>query len=73
MPRTYASLEIELPGMEPQEIQKRLRQRERILVQAMADNTRASEICGVRVSPNVYNTPAELDRFVVALARVAAG
>ena len=64
---------IELPGMDPQEIQKRLRQRDRILVQAMAGNARAPEIRGVRVSPNVYTTPAELDRFVAALARVAAG
>jgi selenocysteine lyase/cysteine desulfurase len=64
---------MELPGMDPQEIQKRLRQRDRILVQAMAGNARAPEIRGVRVSPNVYTTPAELDRFVAALARVAAG
>jgi selenocysteine lyase/cysteine desulfurase len=64
---------IELPGMDPQEIQKRLRQRDRILVQAFAGNARAPEIRGVRVSPNVYTTPAELDRLVAALARVATG
>jgi selenocysteine lyase/cysteine desulfurase len=64
---------VELPGMDPREVQRRLRQRDRILVQAMAGNARAPEIRGVRVSPNVYTTPAELDRFVAALARVAAG
>jgi selenocysteine lyase/cysteine desulfurase len=34
----------------------------------MKGNRRAPEIRGLRVSPNVYTTPAELDRFVAAVA-----
>ena len=60
--------------MDPQEILEAApAPRDRILVQALADDARAPEIRGVRVSPNVYTTPAELDRFVAALARVTAG
>ena len=64
---------IELPGIAPAALQKRLRERDRILVQVMADNARAPEIRGVRVSPNVYTTPAELDRLVAALASARRG
>ncbi len=61
---------MELSGVEPDAIQKRLRQRDRILIQSMAGNARAPEIRGVRVSPNVFTTPAELDRLVKALRAV---
>ena len=44
-----------------------------VLVQAMVGNARAPEIRGLRVSPNVYTTPAELDRFVAALVAAARG
>ena len=57
---------VELPGVDHERIQKRLFERDRILVQAMS-GARAPEIRGIRVTPNVYNTPAELDRFVAAL------
>jgi selenocysteine lyase/cysteine desulfurase len=60
---------IELPGRDVNALQRRLRERDRILVQAMAGNTRAPEIRGLRVSPNVYTTLAELDRFVSALTK----
>jgi len=64
---------VELPGVDPAPIQKRLFEHDRILVQAMSGE-RAPEIRGIRVTPNVYNTPAELDRFVAALvAAVKAG
>jgi selenocysteine lyase/cysteine desulfurase len=59
---------VELPGADPAVLQKRLRARDRILVQAMVGNARAPHVRGLRVSPNVYTTPAELDRFVDALA-----
>jgi isopenicillin-N epimerase len=62
---------IELPGTDPKPVQRRLLERDRVLVQAMG-NARAPEIRGLRVSPNVYTTPAELDRFVAAL-KAAAG
>jgi selenocysteine lyase/cysteine desulfurase len=58
---------VELPGVDSAALKQRLRERDRILVQAMVGNARAPEIRGLRVSPNVYTTPAELDRFVAAL------
>ena len=61
---------IELPGVDSDAVQRELRQRHSILVQSMAGNQRAPEIRGFRVSPNVYTTPSELDRFVTALAAV---
>lgn len=64
---------LELPGVEAGALQRGLRERHRILVQAMSGNARTPEIRGVRVSPNVFTTPAELDRLVAALASVAAG
>ena len=58
---------VELPDADHPPIQKRLFERDRILIQAMS-GARAPEIRGIRVTPNVYTTPAELDRFVAALA-----
>lgn len=62
---------VELPGHDPEGLQQRLRHASGILVQAMGGLTDAPEIRGLRVSPNVYTTPAELDRFVEALAALA--
>lgn len=62
---------IELPGRDPTAVQRRLRERHRILVQAMTDIRSAPGIRGLRVSPNVYTTPAELDRCVAALVAAA--
>ena len=58
---------VDLPGIDPKALQRRLLARDRILVQAMEGDSRAPEIRGLRVSPNVYTTPAELDRLVSAL------
>ncbi|HMG32727.1 MAG TPA: aminotransferase class V-fold PLP-dependent enzyme [Blastocatellia bacterium] len=58
---------IELPGVLSDDLQKRLRLRHQILTQSMAGNKRAPEIRGLRITPNVYTTPAELDRLVAAL------
>jgi len=58
---------IELPGVSSDDLQKRLRGRHQILTQSMAGNKRAPEIRGLRITPNVYTTPAELDRLVAAL------
>jgi len=58
---------IELPGVSSDDLQKRLRERHRILTQSMADSKRAPEIRGLRITPNVYTTPADLDRLVAAL------
>ena len=64
---------VEIPGADPKALQQRLRERDRILVQAMTDNARAPEIRGLRVSPNVYTTPEELDRFVAAMVATVKG
>ena len=58
---------IELPDVLSDNLQKRLRERHHILTQSMAGNKRAPEIRGLRLTPNVYTTPAELDRLVAAL------
>lgn len=63
---------VEFPGVDSAALQRRLRERHGILVQAMSSRS-APEIRGIRVSPNVYTTPAELDRFVRALEVEAAG
>lgn len=62
---------VELPGVDAGALQQRLLSRDRVLVQAMSGNARTPEIRGVRVSPNVFTTPAELDRLVRALAAAA--
>lgn len=68
-------LTVEVPGRDPGALQKRIRSHDGILVQAMADapgeRSRHPEIRGVRVSPNVYSTPAEVERFAKALAAAA--
>jgi selenocysteine lyase/cysteine desulfurase len=58
---------IELPGEPSDRLQKRLRERYKVLTQSMADNSRAPEIQGLRITPNVYTTPAELDRLIAGL------
>jgi len=60
---------MELPGRDSAELQTALRRDHGILVQAM-NGARAPEIAGLRVTPNVYHTPTELERFVAALEEV---
>ena len=62
---------MELPGIDAENLQQRLRTERNILVQAMSGNPRTPEILGIRVSPNVYTTPAELDRLVAAVVEIA--
>ena len=57
---------IEVPGADSEIIQKRLRDRHAVLVQAMSGG-RAPEIRGIRVTPNVYTSLRELDLFLGAL------
>lgn len=58
---------IEVPGIEPDRLQRQLRTRHGILVQSMAGNARTPEIRGIRVTPNIFTSLAELDRLVVGL------
>lgn len=62
---------VELPGTDAEALKESLRKEHGILVQAMSGNERTPEILGIRVSPNVYTTPAELDRLVAALVKLA--
>ncbi len=58
---------IELPSTSSDDLQKRLYERHKILTQSMDGNKRAPDIRGLRITPNVYTTLAELDRLVAAL------
>jgi selenocysteine lyase/cysteine desulfurase len=66
---------VAIPGLDPRALQQRLRAHDGILVQAFTDGPAEGErragVRGLRVSPNVYTTPAELDRFVAAVASAA--
>lgn len=61
---------IEFPGMEPETTQKKLREKHGILVQGMGGIRSAPSLKAIRVSPNVYTSLAELDRFVAALSKL---
>jgi len=63
---------FDAPGLDANAMQKALLERHHVLVQSMARNPRTSHLPGVRVSPNVYTSIAELDRFATALADVVA-
>lgn len=58
----------EIPGVDSSSLQQRLRQEHGILVQAMTDIPHSPAIRGVRISPNVYTSPAEMDRLGKTLA-----
>lgn len=60
---------IEIPGADHDALQKALRANG-FLVQAMLGGERRPEINGIRVTPNVYTSLAEIDRFVDALIRL---
>lgn len=61
---------VRVPGVAALAVQRALRERHGILVQGMAENHRAPEIDAVRVTPNVYTSPGEVDRFVAAFVEV---
>lgn len=58
----------EIPGVDSLALQQGMRKDHNVLVQAMTDIAHAPAIRGVRFSPNVYTTPAEMDRMGKALA-----
>ena len=66
---------VDIPGLDPLALQKAMRARDGILVQAFTDEPSEGErragVRGLRVSPNVYTTLAELDRFVAAVVSAA--
>jgi isopenicillin-N epimerase len=62
---------FEVDGADSSKLQESLRKNHGILVQAMTGIRSDARIKGIRVSPNVYATPAEVARFVSALATEA--
>ena len=61
---------FEIPGIDPAKVQAELRQKHGIVIQAMTGIRSDSRIKGIRVSPNVYTSPAEIRRFAGALKAV---
>jgi len=64
---------VALPGADARAVQQRLREEHRIVVQAVsggaAGSPRATGVAGLRVTPNVYTSLEELDRFVDTVGR----
>ena len=58
---------FEIDGVDSGKFQQFLWDRHKILVQHMTGGKRSPKINGIRVTPNVYTTPGELDRFVAVL------
>ncbi len=60
-------------GVDLEAVQKTLWEKEKILVQYMSDYAgRDKTLRGMRVTPNIYTSTAELDRFVETLRKTAA-
>lgn len=60
---------FEIEGLTADALRDQLWERGRIFVQRMF-SSRAPEIRGVRISPNVYTTPGELDKFVATVEHI---
>jgi len=58
---------FEIANLDAAKIQKELWDRHKILVQHMTGGHRLPTLSGIRVTPNVYTTTAELDQFIDAL------
>ncbi len=63
---------FEWEGVDLEAVQKQLWEKDKILVQYMADHDgRDKRLKGMRVTPNIYTSTAELDRFVDKLMAAA--
>ena len=58
---------FEIAGIDAGKLQKELWDKHKILVQHMTGGERLPQLSGIRVTPNIYTTTAELDRFINAL------
>jgi selenocysteine lyase/cysteine desulfurase len=61
---------FEIVGIDSAKLQDHLWQRHKILVQYMNGGPRAPELRGIRVTPNIYTSLPELDKFVKVLAGI---
>ncbi len=59
---------VDWPGIDAAAVQRTLLDRHHILVQGMGGQPRTPHIRGIRISPNVYTSVGEIDRFATALA-----
>ncbi len=58
---------FEIAGVDAAKLQAELWNRHKILVQYMTGEGRLPQLSGIRVTPNLYTTTGELDRFISAL------
>ena len=59
---------FEVAGVSSEKLQKHLWEQHKVLVQYMSSESRDPRIKGIRVTPNIYTTPGELDRFAGLVA-----
>ena len=62
---------LEIEGIDLAKLQDHLWRRHKILVQYMNGGPRAPELRGIRVTPNIYTSLPELDKFVNVIAGIA--
>jgi isopenicillin-N epimerase len=58
---------FEIAGIDAGKLQKELWDKHKILVQHMTGGKRLPQLSGIRVTPNIYTTTVELDRFISTL------
>jgi selenocysteine lyase/cysteine desulfurase len=71
--QTWGMASFEVRGLAAQEIERRLLEQERILVAAEVNQGRPGPVFdhqAVRVTPQVFTTTGEIDRFVAAMERL---
>jgi selenocysteine lyase/cysteine desulfurase len=61
---------FEMAKMDAAKIQTELWEKNKILVQHMTGGKHFPQLNGIRVTPNIYTTTAELDQFINALTRI---
>lgn len=69
--RTCAIANVAVEGISPRDLAQRLMDEHRIWTVAIARP--AAGIAGVRITPHVFTTTAELDKLVAALTQLASG
>jgi selenocysteine lyase/cysteine desulfurase len=62
---------FEIEKMDAAKIQTELWEKNKILVQHMTGGKLFPQLNGIRVTPNIYTTTAELERFVNALTQIS--
>ncbi len=71
--RSFGFSSFAIDGIPSREVEERMRRQHKILVQDKASRPFRPVDNAVRVSPQPYTTPQELDRLVAAIAEIAGG